>query len=523
MSLSPERSEHAARDVGPAIVFRADALRQVESHMAADTGSEYGGVLVGAVSANGRLVVINTAVAAENSASSPSANFTLSHAAAASLTSRVAESYPGQRIVGWYHSHPRFGIFLSTHDLLIQTTFFAQPWQVGYVFDPIQNVRGFFGWAGREIVRVHEWEVTAPGRGVDTQLPVNTPAHGEQLAARLLAAQRSPQPLELRPPPIGVGDYSVTGDTPRRKLSARALLISAGAVIALVVLARFFAGSGDDAKTPFTAASITTPANAANPAQTPAAQSTVPVTTAAAATTTSAPVVETATSAGVVVTAPPTPTAVPTPTAPPTPTGVRPPVSRLATPLDPCSSPGFNAYQPPGDCFLALANGNILLFEAGALRCSEPSGTVIAPAVSTFTVGAGDDPLVIFADGQLVAKCGDLTYAKNILAAGGATFDGLCGSAATPIDDSSVRCFAQNPGTGALVAIVRAPGQIVTLVVACFSAAFDAPSLVQMTWTGAAVNTSWRIVSVAFDSGQQQFVAKATKNGNAATATFACA
>lgn len=40
---------------------------------------------------------------------------------------------PGKRIVGWYHSHPRFGIFLSAHDIAIQTVYFGQPWQVAYV------------------------------------------------------------------------------------------------------------------------------------------------------------------------------------------------------------------------------------------------------------------------------------------------------------------------------------------------------------------------------------------------------
>ena len=49
-----------------------------------------------------------------------------------------ATGFPELDIVGWYHTHPDFGIFLSHHDLFIHQHFFAQPLQVAYVVDPIQ-------------------------------------------------------------------------------------------------------------------------------------------------------------------------------------------------------------------------------------------------------------------------------------------------------------------------------------------------------------------------------------------------
>ena len=33
--------------------------------------------------------------------------------------------YPDARIVGWYHSHPGFGVFLSDHDTFIHKNFFS--------------------------------------------------------------------------------------------------------------------------------------------------------------------------------------------------------------------------------------------------------------------------------------------------------------------------------------------------------------------------------------------------------------
>ncbi len=56
--------------------------------------------------------------------------------------------------MGWYHTHPDFGIFLSGHDQFIHRHFFAQPLQVAYVVDPIRQTRGFFQWRDGELEEV---------------------------------------------------------------------------------------------------------------------------------------------------------------------------------------------------------------------------------------------------------------------------------------------------------------------------------------------------------------------------------
>lgn len=48
------------------------------------------------------------------------------------------------RIVGWWHSHPGFGCFLSRTDLHTQEAFFYEPYQVALVVDPIKNELEFF-------------------------------------------------------------------------------------------------------------------------------------------------------------------------------------------------------------------------------------------------------------------------------------------------------------------------------------------------------------------------------------------
>jgi len=64
------------------------------------------------------------------------------------------QKYPEQRIVGWYHSHPGFGVFLSDHDTFIHKNFFSSPGQVAWVFDPHSDEEGCFGWVGDRIERL---------------------------------------------------------------------------------------------------------------------------------------------------------------------------------------------------------------------------------------------------------------------------------------------------------------------------------------------------------------------------------
>lgn len=68
--------------------------------------------------------------------------------------------YPDDRIVGWYHSHPGFGVFLSDHDTFIHKNFFSSPQQVAWVYDPHSDEEGCFGWKNGRIERLPQFSVT---------------------------------------------------------------------------------------------------------------------------------------------------------------------------------------------------------------------------------------------------------------------------------------------------------------------------------------------------------------------------
>lgn len=62
------------------------------------------------------------------------------------FTDALKKSRDGEMIVGWYHSHPRFGVFLSDTDILHQAESQEQwPEYVGLVMDPFGEDGILFG------------------------------------------------------------------------------------------------------------------------------------------------------------------------------------------------------------------------------------------------------------------------------------------------------------------------------------------------------------------------------------------
>ncbi len=52
-------------------------------------------------------------------------------------------------LVGWYHTHPDMGIFLSDTDLdKTHRILFAEPFQIALVYDPVRRSAGYFFWEG---------------------------------------------------------------------------------------------------------------------------------------------------------------------------------------------------------------------------------------------------------------------------------------------------------------------------------------------------------------------------------------
>ena len=142
----------------------ADAI---ERHALRDTSVELGGILLGKECLDDQtgqpFVRITESLEAKHFENTQ-ASFTYTHESWEEITRERDRLHPELDIVGWYHTHPDFGIFLSGHDQFIHRHFFAQPLQVAYVVDPIRQTRGFFQWRGGNLLQVGGYTITSDRR-----------------------------------------------------------------------------------------------------------------------------------------------------------------------------------------------------------------------------------------------------------------------------------------------------------------------------------------------------------------------
>src|SRR5262245_42626594 len=111
--------------------------RSIYPHVFQNADREVGGVLVGLAPAGGgglpRVRAAIPAIAADEQR----ATLTFTQDAWEHVHRVLDRDHPDLQIVGWYHSHPGFGIFLSEHDLFIHRNFFSGRSQIALVVDPL--------------------------------------------------------------------------------------------------------------------------------------------------------------------------------------------------------------------------------------------------------------------------------------------------------------------------------------------------------------------------------------------------
>jgi proteasome lid subunit RPN8/RPN11 len=133
------------------VLINEPTFRDTQAHALSSMDREVAGVLVGPPpekQPDGRYIVHVT--------DSIIAKYTRMHGASVTYTpeswryvnDKMAELYPDESavMVGWYHTHPGFGIFLSSMDLFIHQNFFTQIWHIALVLDPVGRRSGFFCW-----------------------------------------------------------------------------------------------------------------------------------------------------------------------------------------------------------------------------------------------------------------------------------------------------------------------------------------------------------------------------------------
>jgi proteasome lid subunit RPN8/RPN11 len=108
------------------------AYVKINLHAGSDLDNEVGGWLVGNwhtdPESDAKYIVVET----------------FTHDSQLAMYDEMDERFPDSEAVGWYHTHPRMGVFLSKYDVFLHNHFFPNPWQVALVIEPHSRTAGFF-------------------------------------------------------------------------------------------------------------------------------------------------------------------------------------------------------------------------------------------------------------------------------------------------------------------------------------------------------------------------------------------
>lgn len=176
------------------VVIAQSALNKIHAHGGATPRIEVCGVLVGDVyhDEHGPYLLVEQIVEGA-AANGGMGQVTFTAATWQHIQSTMDEHFPEKRIVGWYHTHPGHGIFLSEMDVFLHESFFGLPWQVAMVYDPQSGEEGMFH---TEVGQPHKIGFLTEGDEPAARLPgmFMNPMSGHPVA--LPAVKKPKQPCE---------------------------------------------------------------------------------------------------------------------------------------------------------------------------------------------------------------------------------------------------------------------------------------------------------------------------------------
>lgn len=90
-----------------------------------------------------QFIVIEASLPAEHTRHG-SAFLTFTQDTQVELRKKMELRFPDKELVGWYHTHPRMGVFMSAYDTWLHSHFFPLDYQVALVIEPYSMHGGFF-------------------------------------------------------------------------------------------------------------------------------------------------------------------------------------------------------------------------------------------------------------------------------------------------------------------------------------------------------------------------------------------
>ena len=149
IEITQERALVPDLGSGEPVDVRIDAgvHKEIERFAGRDRYCECAGLLLGTVAIeDGERVIHVTAMAAATEAVGCRTSVKMTPAAWESVLHARDVDHPDLRVLGWFHTHAGWGVFMSDADVFIHRHFFAHPDMVAYVLDPTTGRDGFFCW-----------------------------------------------------------------------------------------------------------------------------------------------------------------------------------------------------------------------------------------------------------------------------------------------------------------------------------------------------------------------------------------
>ena len=228
------QSKRPTRETVPGLGKVSDDV--IYPHIFDNADREVGGVLVGRPSKEGRVPLVTGAIPAI-SADEQRSTLTFTQDSWEFIHNTMDSKFPeDDEIVGWYHSHPNFGIFLSGHDLFIHENFFSGASQIAVVVDPVNCTEGTFVWNDKQIEKLYE---------------VPTP---EEWAAAVPKERLKITTRSLKD--VGLPPGSAASAAARRSSGLTALAGAGAAAVVFAIAAIVIGGGGGDSVKPAQAVTI---------------------------------------------------------------------------------------------------------------------------------------------------------------------------------------------------------------------------------------------------------------------------
>lgn len=153
------------------IYILQSVYKEIHKFTANKTVNEAGGLLVGSVLEEfGKTnVMIEGFVEAKHCEATPT-TLKFTHETWEQCHKEIDKRFPKKKVLGWIHTHPDYGIFLSEYDRFIQDNFFSEENEIAYVVDPIQHEEGFYFWINGKLERCKGFYLyDAVGKTIDVK------------------------------------------------------------------------------------------------------------------------------------------------------------------------------------------------------------------------------------------------------------------------------------------------------------------------------------------------------------------